>query len=219
MTWDVIEKNPLLKAPLLHVLATVKDNPNTKRTKIEQLADETRNFNGPVLQQTSTFVDILVRGGALIEQIYVNDEPYSGTLQQLQTDASVTESASILQILQITKRGLQILDSYSASNTLRELLQNDIDNSSVYHSMLVACSSQVGVSLSELEQLIDKAICENQQLDSQISQSQTANNAQTRIYPQYFIDSLEKSGGIYWNGNWKTTDAGKLVIKQTQVSN
>ena len=91
MTTDVIEHNPLLKKPLLAVLAVVAQQADESRTAVEERASAT--WDDAYQQSPATCVDILVRNDALIERLLVNGEPYDGTLDDLQLDPAVPDDA------------------------------------------------------------------------------------------------------------------------------
>ena len=64
MTTDVIEHNPMLKKPLLAVLAVVAQQADESRTAVEERASAT--WDDAYQQSPATCVDILVRNDALI---------------------------------------------------------------------------------------------------------------------------------------------------------
>ena len=107
MTTDVIEHNPMLKKPLLAVLAVVAQQADESRTAVEERASAT--WDDAYQQSPATCVDILVRNDALIERLLVNGEPYDGTLDDLQLDPAVPDDAVAEARIAITETGRELL--------------------------------------------------------------------------------------------------------------
>lgn len=201
MPIDLIEHNPLLKRPLLEVLALTEQMPTAIRAEIEDAAHAI-DADSFTRQTPATIVDILIRNAALEERVFVNDAPYEGSLQDVQTDAAVADDAHVDQFLAITETGRELLDEYGGDKKLRELLAAKPHHAEVYQTMLNACATGNGCTRAELERAIE-------------AMPHLAPNPATgiqSIYPQYFIDSLETAGGIAWQGSWHTTDTGRVVM-------
>lgn len=196
MTTNVIEHNPMLKKPLLAVLAISAQQTDESRNAVERCALET--WDDAYQQTPSACVDILVRTGALAERILVDGEPYDGTLEDLQLDESVPDDALAESRLAITASGRALLDACKPEHTLQILLAGKPHYRETFLAALAACTSEGGASRADLERAIDE-------------QSAPTDGARL-VYPQYFIDALETAGGIAWDGAWRATGAGKAVV-------
>lgn len=196
MEHNVIEHNPLLKKPLLAVLALAEQHGDVDRAALEQ--DALAAWEDAYRQSPSACVDILVRKGALVERILVDGEPYDGTLEDLQLDENVPDEASAESRLSLTVDGRALLDAYAPEHTLQALFAGKPHYKEVFLAALRACTTETGASRVDLERVIG-------------AQLAPADGAQ-RVYPQYFIDALEAAGGIAWSGAWHTADAGAAVI-------
>lgn len=199
MTTDVIEHNPMLKKPLLAVLASVAQQADESRAAVEERASAT--WDDAYQQSPATCVDILVRNDALIERLLVDGEPYDGTLDDLQLDPDVPDDAVAEARITITETGRGLLAAYAPEATLRALIRSKPAYRDVFAAILDACSADEGATLADLEHIVSG----QPQLQPDPATQRTA------VYPQYFIDALETAGGIAWDGCWRTTDAGKAV--------
>lgn len=197
MATDLINENPLLKKPIRIVLAECEKAPAADRGEIEQAAWE--QWDASFIQSPSVVVDALVRYGALLEQVLANGEPYDGTVDDMQLDASIEEDTVVESIITITERGESLLAAYEPSAMLRALFQERPHYADVFEAMLRACGDSCGCDRMALEAVINGF----QQLAPREETGQTA------VYPQYFIDALESAGGIEWDGTWRVTDAGR----------
>lgn len=197
MTTDVIEHNPMLKKPLLAILASSAQLPDENRDAVEARAFET--WDDAYQQSPAVCVDVLIRTGALTERLLVDGEPYDGTLDDLQADEAVPEDAHAETRIALTDAGRALLETYAPEATLRALIQSKPAYRDVFAAVLDACSADEGATRTDLERVINT-----------FPQLQPDPATQrTRVYPQYFIDALETAGGIAWDGSWRITDTGK----------
>lgn len=200
MTSDLIEHNPMLKKPLRTVLAIAAQHASENRQVLEACAAEA--WDDTYVQSPAVSVDILVRNGALTEELFVNGEPYEGTLADLQTDEAVPEDAVAESRITITDTGCELLDQYAPDKTLSTLLATKPAYHDVFAAALNACNAAEGATRADLERIINA-----------FPQLQPDPATQrTRVYPQYFIDALEAAGGIAWDGSWRITLAGKAHL-------
>lgn len=200
MTSDLIDHNPLLKAPLRAMLALSEQHPDADRRMLEQQALATWDDAYP--QSPATAVDILVRNGALTEQVLVDGAPYEGTLEDVQMDENVLEDAVAEVRITPTDLGRELLQAYAPEATLRALVDGKPHYRTAFTTVLAACDTEEGCSRAKLEAVLN-ALPEH---------APDPATQQTRVYPQFFIDALESAGGIAWQGAWRTTDAGKALI-------
>lgn len=200
MTSDLIEHNPMLKKPLRAVLALATQHAGENRQALETRAAET--WDDTYVQSPAVSVDILVRNGALTEELFVNGEPYEGTLTNIQADETIPEDATVESHIAITDTGRTLLDQYAPDKTLDALLNAKPAYRDVFVAVLTSCNTTGGATRTELEHTINA-----------FPQLQPDPATQrTRVYPQYFIDALEAAGGIAWDGSWRTTPAGKAHL-------
>lgn len=200
MATNVIEHNPMLKKPLLAILAISAQLGDESRSAVEVSALET--WDSSYQQDPAVCVNILIRAGALTERLFVDGDLYDGTLDDLQADESVPEDAHAESRIALTDTGRTLLEAYAPEATLRSLIQNKPAYRDVFAAVLNACSTDKGASRAQLEEVINT-----------FPQLQPDPATQrTRVYPQYFIDALETAGGIAWDGSWRTTDAGKAHL-------
>lgn len=200
MTTNLIEHNPMLKKPLLALLAESEQHPHVNRAELEARAFET--WSDEYTQSPAVCVDILVRNEAMTEQLYVDGVLYSGTLEDLQTDESVTENTLAESRLSIADAGRELLAAYTPEATLQALLNEKPHYCNIFEIILCACSTPSGCSRIDLEHTIDA--------QPQLQPEPTTQR--TTVYPQYFIDALESAGGIIWQGSWFTTEVGEAII-------
>ena len=196
---DIVEVNPGLKKPILKILALVEAAAAQDRTGIEAAAAE--EWSPAFRQGPSAVVDILVRNNALAEQLFVNGEPYPGTLEDVQRDENVPDDAEACDRLTVTEKGRKLLDRHAPANTLRALFESRPGYADVFQAMLWACDGDEGCTRADLEAQI--------QVMPQLQPDPAT--GRTMVYPQYFIDALETAGGIAWDGAWHTTAAGRAV--------
>ncbi len=200
MAIDLIKHNPLLKKPLLAILGQCQSEQAGDRASLEQEA--LASWDDDWRQSPSACVDILVRNGALEEQVYVDGQPYAGTLEDLQLDADVPDDATAEARVSITQAGQELLDAYAPEATLRALLDEKPAYYDVFAAALEACAAKGGCTRDELEAVIN-------QMPQLKPDPETK---RTSVYPQYFIDALETAGGISWQGAWHITEVGKAAL-------
>lgn len=97
----------------------------------------------------------------------------------------VQEDASSLW--QTTQAGECALEEEMKEDRIESLFVNDAHYTPVYKKVLEFC--KVGKSRMEIE--------------SHLAQHPLLENP--KIYASYFIDALEKAGGLVWESHWKTT--------------
>lgn len=200
MRIQVIEHNPLLKKPLLSVLEECAGAGEADRASVEAQAQEA--WPESYRLSPASCVDTLVRVGALTEEVFVDGEPYEGSLEDLQLDPEVADDAVAVSKLRITEEGRELLEAYAPERTLQALLDEKPRHAPVFKLVLNACSAEGGCTRDALESAIEAALPDEEK-------SETGNK---RVYPQYFLDALETAGGIAWDGSWRTTEAGASIL-------
>ena len=93
-----------------------------------------------------------------------------------------------------TPAGMRVVQHCSPGNRISNLLATEAAYAKVYVQLLQACTEPK--TRSEIESLLGN----NPALES------------PKVYPIYFIDAMERAGGIEWNARWQTTKAGKNFL-------
>lgn len=199
MDHDLIDSNPRLKKPALIVLALFEhDSEPHRRTQIE--ADAAASWSNSFSHNPAQAINTLVHNGALVEQTYIDGKPYEGTLEDAQTDEAVPDDAQAWTTLARTPAGAQLYAAHLPQTTLHALLKEKPAYAEAFSALIWACSSEDGCSRAELES----------QLNALPALAPDTSTGRTRIYPQYFIDTLENAGGIEWrDGAWHATPAAR----------
>ena len=200
MALSIIEHNPMLKKPLLAVLAAANTCTPINRSELEAHLLET--WRDEYAQSPSVSIDILARNKALSECLYVNGRPYDGTREDLQLDYDVKEDAVVEARLSLTNEGRELIKTYAPATALQTLITSKPHYRDVFETILRACSTETGCSCTNLE----RVLATMPQLQPHPETQQTA------VYPQYFIDALESAGGITWKNSWFATKAGKAIV-------
>lgn len=94
-------------------------------------------------------------------------------------------------IWQTTEAGINAAEKESFQNQLTRLFINEAEYQEIFLEILKACLKPK--SRSEIESLL---------MDNPIMK-------ESGILASYFIDRLERAGGLVWDGKWKTTKVGK----------
>jgi hypothetical protein len=92
---------------------------------------------------------------------------------------------------QTTAAGESVVQAESPRHRIEHLLTADPAYSSVYREVLQACLAPK--SRDEVESLLRG----NPLLET------------PKIYPSFFLETLERAGGLEWDRKWQTTRAGK----------
>lgn len=191
---DIIKHNPMLKEPILTVLALAEEAGNRATLETTALQAWKPFFS----QAPAAVIDTLVRHGFLSQQAFVNGEPYEGTLEDMQLDESVPDDAVAEVRLAVTEAGRSLASSYDPASTLAALFGERPRYADVFSAILSACAAEAGATREAVEAIVEAA-------------APTAADGK-KVYPQYFLDALECAGGIVWGGAWRTTDAGRAAL-------
>lgn len=197
MAIDVVEHNPRLKAPVACMLGLLSDRDPHERGELECAA--VKAWSDSFVQEPATVIDVLVRAGAVVEELTVDGEAYDGTLEDIQLDESIPLEAEVSDSITITDEGCCLSASLDPAYTLRELFSERPHYQEIFRRVLSACLSQEGASREALERVIE-------------AQGDVTSPEGKRVYPQFFMDALESAGGISWDGVWHITDAGRKLL-------
>lgn len=191
---DIIKHNPMLKEPILTVLALAEEVGDRATLETTALQAWKPFFS----QAPAAVIDTLVLHGFLSQQAFVNGEPYEGTLEDMQLDESVPDDAVAEVRLAVTEAGRSLASSYDPASTLAALFGERPRYADVFSAILSACAAEAGATREAVEAIVEAA-------------APTAADGK-KVYPQYFLDALECAGGIVWGGAWRTTDAGRAAL-------
>jgi len=108
-------------------------------------------------------------------------------LIQCQAISNINVSTSDEALYQTTLAGLIALEQEQSSDKIMALFNKEPEYQSVYLDIISLCKEPK----SRME--IEKHLADNPILE------------QPKIYPSYFIDSLESAGGLEWNNHWVAT--------------
>ena len=197
MAIDLVEHNPRFKQPVACVLGMFAKSEAISRDELEMLAEQA--WEESYSQNPATIIEVLVRNGALVEQLTVDGQPYEGTLEDIQRDESVPLEADVADSISITQDGRDLAASIDPDFTMRELLASRPHYRDVFTRVLSACAADAGASREAVEQAVE-------------ANGNVASPDGKRVYPQYFMDALETAGGIAWDGAWHATEAGRRAI-------
>ncbi len=196
MEHDLINTNPHLKKPVLAILGLLEEGTPRRRDDLEHEAQ--KSWDPAYRHNPAAVVDILVRNGALLEQAYVNGEPYEGTLEDAQGDASLPDDAEAWTCASLSPEGTALRDRYAPDATVRALFEERPYYADVFRAALWACSAEDGCTRADLEAQIGA-----------LSPTKDGEPGGAKVYPQYFIDALESAGAIAWQaGAWHATESG-----------
>lgn len=198
---DLIQDNPHLKKPALTLLGLFGQAGDAEgRTELEEAAQQ--RWHASFGRNPSAVVDILVRRRCLAEQVFIDGEPYEGTLEDAQTDESLADDAQVEVRLTLTEKGEALRERYAPAATMHALYEDRPGYEEVFSAVLWACSAPDGAARADIEAQI-----------AALPQLQPDGQGHTTVYPQYFFDALETAGGIEWrDGAWKITEAGRQLL-------
>lgn len=197
MAIDLVEHNPMLKAPVACVLGLFAQTLTLERAVVEQQAADV--WSDSFSQAPATVIEILVRNGALVERFTVDGQPYGGTLEDIQRDESIPLESEVSDAISITETGRELAASIDPTYTMRTLLAERPHYREVFARVLQTCAAPDGAS----REAVERAVEQNGNVTSPEGK---------RVYPQFFMDTLGTAGGIVWDGAWRTTEAGRQAI-------
>lgn len=95
----------------------------------------------------------------------------------------------------ITPAGIQAVEYYGQGQPLQKLISNHPEFREIYLKILEMC----------------KQPCKREELEKALAEEPTLQRS--RLHPAFFINELEKHGGLEWvDRHWLTTPDGKGVI-------
>lgn len=189
----LIKHNPLLKPAILDILGMLSDGCAHERAALESavLEADPKAF---VRQDPAAVIGALIRHEAVSCTLLIDGEPYEGTLEDAQVDPAIADGAEVSQLVTIADEGRAILDEFAPGKKIRELFEAKPRFENVFAQVLALCAAQEGATREQIEAVVDA---------SEEARGDAAAGVE-RVYPQFFIDSLEEAGAIKWDGAWHT---------------
>lgn len=200
MGHDLIHDNPRLKGPIVSVLGQFSEQVERRRAEVEEALAS--SWDEGFAHTPAVVIDILVRDGSLTERVFVDGEPYGGSLEDAMVDDAVPNEAEAWSSLGITERGAALLADHEPAHALSVLFEERPQHADAFRAALWACSNEQGCSRADIERQINEVLAQ-----------QGSGAGGQKVYPQYFIDALETAGGIAWSeGAWRITQAGRQAL-------
>lgn len=158
-----------------------------------------RTSNAQILSDAA-MVDALVRCAALDRRLLVNGEPYEGSLEELQADASVPEDAVVAVRLQATDGGLMAARAQADTRSVDRLVEEVPQREKGFRAVLAWCADDSGKTTRQLQELLKGA---------DLLETEEARGIDG-LHASYFTGALEAVGALAWNGKaWVATERGR----------
>ena len=102
--------------------------------------------------------------------------------------------------VETTAVGADAAEAWSPQRRLDDLVANAPERSEAFAEVLALCGTPQ--RLASIEALLER---------TGFLDTLRAVNGQP-LKPSYFVDALERAGGLEWDGAWRTTDAGRRLM-------
>lgn len=152
------------------------------------------------------FVSLMVDNDFLEVSAYVDGVPYGGTFEELTQDDSIPLEAEITYGVTATDLGRQTVAPYAPQTQLIKLLEEDPEAAPVHLRVLELCCQEGGLSRKDLETV----------LKAEDLIPHDPRTGLVSIFPTYYIDNLERAGGLVWKSTWMTTEEGREALAKAQ---
>lgn len=96
-----------------------------------------------------------------------------------------------------TPEGMDAVNQDNPLERTRALLDEDVKYATIYKRILELADTEGGVTIKAINQVVDD--------DPLVKKP--------RLYAPHFVDKLEKSDAIEWNGAWQTTETGREALQ------
>lgn len=150
-----------------------------------------------MFQSMGTLVDALVREGLLDERL---PEPeYDPDTEEASVDLARARYG-------LTEKGASVLKRLCPASRLAQLIADEPEYAEGFRTLLAFCEGQCR-SKCEIDSEL-AVICAKAPRSRHVSAA--------GIYPSYFTDRLEQSGGLVWRSGWTTTQEGSAFLKVFQ---
>lgn len=152
------------------------------------------------------FVSLMVDNDFLEMVIYVDGERYEGTFDELTQDESIPVEAEITYTVTATDLGRETVAPYNPAAQLKAVFENDPASAPVHRRVLELCAGAEGLSRQDLEAA----------LKAEDLIPHDPRTGLVSIFPTYYIDNLEKAGGLVWKNAWFATEEGRSILAEIQ---
>lgn len=96
-----------------------------------------------------------------------------------------------------TPEGMDAVNQDNPLERTRALLDEDVKYATIYKRILELADTEDGVTIKAINNVVDN--------DPLVKKP--------RLYAPHFVDKLEKSDAIEWNGAWQTTETGREALQ------
>ncbi|MCI8468976.1 MAG: hypothetical protein HFJ75_05755 [Eggerthellaceae bacterium] len=197
----LLEANPSFAAPTCD-LVRFCDRERSFAEAVEHLAA------GPwpktFVAQPDAFASLLCDHGLLSLHVYVDGEPYAGTPDDLVDDEAVGPDAAVSYGLRATDEGRAVAAGLAPRAQLRRLIDEDPASAPAHLRVLELASAPEGRSRD--------AIAAALRAEGLVPVDERT--GLPRVFPTYYIDNLERAGGLLWESTWKTTREGRDLLEE-----
>ena len=196
---ETVNRAPLHREIFLKLLAFC----TTQRTlaEAEEAARACPEFSS-VAQSPYRLIRTLVHAGGL----YWLELDETGTPLTLQFKAGLTpdeiEDATFAYAVVTTPVGEQVADDLAPEKRLRRLFDLVPQRMGTYLDLMDFCREQR--TFKEIEAL----------LRARPATTFASTASSQPLQPSFFVDALERSGGLAWNDGWKITERGMKILQE-----
>lgn len=157
------------------------------------------------IQTPGTLIDLMVKAGGLVAR-ELDEDGATIPVELLETlDEESREDLVFDWQFETTPAGAAAVSILSPAVRLQSKLNEKPQRYSTYLAVLDFCSEPR--SLSDVQRLFrqDSSLVRDTMVDSQ------------SLAPDFYLNELERSGGLVWDGGWKITDAGSAYLAQART--
>lgn len=185
--------------------------------EVEEFIESLPAF-GSALQTSSTLIDVLLSAGGLVYTEYdadgkiIDDERVEAVRRAViarlpegtSADDAVEDALYELvdnRTLSTSETGAAVVELLDPVKRVTSYASSRPDRTPAYRKLLEFCLTPR--TLEEIKGLLD---------EDPVLKSAERSGCQG-LKASYFIDRMNESGGLQWNGRWLTTDAGQAYLK------
>lgn len=193
-----LEKNPSYVRPTFDVLAFCEnEQPFEAVTALLENTAYAKTF----VARPDAFVALLRDHDLLAMTIYVDGVRYEGTLDELRDDKTVADDAVVTYGFAVTDEGRDVAHTLAPKGRLAALFEADEAENLVYQRILTLADQPEGIAKADIEKTLfaEGLIPVDERTGLPV------------IFPAYYIDNLERAGGLVWESSWKTTEEGRRL--------
>lgn len=193
---QVMEGNPAYRALYAALIEWCAEERSLEEA---QAFCETHRTSKSQILSGAAVADVLVRAGALAPSVFVDDEPYGGTLEALQADETVPEDAAVAVTVRATEAGRAAAAAVAEERSPERLVAEQPARAGAFHAVIQWCAEEGGLTTRQLQERL-KA--------HDLLETEAARGIDG-LHASYFTGSLESVGALAWNGKvWVATEKG-----------